>query len=589
MPSLSQRLAKQVCRTLLGPGFGRGLSKQRLWPERRALRTRLLPAYVIAALTAFGFGIGLLVEELQEFVPAVPDRVSGVPCVLSVVLLLALLFAQEEFHVRETPRTQRFVWGGCGLLLYAGVSAILVSLLPAILSDTLPPWALVLRFILAILGSTAVWLFVSLRRAGLFGPEPFLYAVRWPDREPKDRTELFGSSDEATAMYAESGSHMRLWPDIDAESEPYRRFWAEKSGEPVLLWKAIEQDYSPFTETRWSPGALRVAARELGRTVPRILEQFRLTSPEGTEAMEEFQDLWNNVNGGDLTAGVWDYEDTVAFDARFGARPPAWEVLELPGEPEELWLLPLGVPNGGDFIYYRNSEEDHSSEEDAEEDEEDEEQEYNIFEFHWNETVYEPEGHQEGRPNRLGVPPASRVYGCGDTRTIWHSNSDALLESTDLNLRWHHLTIGAVGRRADTNQPEGSEHPGRLFELLYMDVEPQIGLFNRVRHVADELAERERTRLYYAFRSCGGWTGIHAAEPNDVVGVMMALTKYFIRAEVNTGDECGHRRSVLVESPPNGPPLDVDLGARVLEREGFEVVAQSHYSLVVVDRRRWHM
>ena len=81
----------------------------------------------------------------------------------------------------------------------------------------------------------------------------------------------------------------------------------------------------------------------------------------------------------------------------------------------------------------------------------------------------------------------------------WHSNTDALYERTQIDLRAKHLTFGAVALR------RSYDHLDTVLEdLLHIDKEPELGEFSRVEKIAQGHADRLGHPVFYYSESSGG-------------------------------------------------------------------------------------
>lgn len=81
----------------------------------------------------------------------------------------------------------------------------------------------------------------------------------------------------------------------------------------------------------------------------------------------------------------------------------------------------------------------------------------------------------------------------------WHSNSDALFQDTQVDIRDTHLTWGVIG----TNR-EWIEGRTVIKDIIWFDKEPLYGTFNRVEDQAKKLASERQQTLYKYVRSLGG-------------------------------------------------------------------------------------
>lgn len=82
----------------------------------------------------------------------------------------------------------------------------------------------------------------------------------------------------------------------------------------------------------------------------------------------------------------------------------------------------------------------------------------------------------------------------------WHSNSDALFECTGVDLRDKHLTFGCIAKY------RGYETGGRTYleGILYIDKEPTLGTFGRIREMAKKMATEAGHPIAYHSESSGG-------------------------------------------------------------------------------------
>jgi hypothetical protein len=88
----------------------------------------------------------------------------------------------------------------------------------------------------------------------------------------------------------------------------------------------------------------------------------------------------------------------------------------------------------------------------------------------------------------------------------WHSNSDSFFKATGIDVRDKYRTWGIVARRRTfvKNENMGSTMPYILEDILHFDPMPVLGRFNRVRDIAQELADKLDETIYYFDSSRGG-------------------------------------------------------------------------------------
>jgi len=77
----------------------------------------------------------------------------------------------------------------------------------------------------------------------------------------------------------------------------------------------------------------------------------------------------------------------------------------------------------------------------------------------------------------------------------WHSNDEALLEDTGVDLRQLHRTFVIISR---------GREDGMMVDVVYHDEQPKVGYFNRGERLALEMARSMKEPLYYFARSAGG-------------------------------------------------------------------------------------
>ena len=88
----------------------------------------------------------------------------------------------------------------------------------------------------------------------------------------------------------------------------------------------------------------------------------------------------------------------------------------------------------------------------------------------------------------------------------WLSNSKSLFERTGVDVRDKHLIWGCIGL--------SRENFNTINDVIYMDDEPVVGLFNRIELLAQEYADKLGVKVYFYSQSIGGSTSFWA-EPSD--------------------------------------------------------------------------
>lgn len=86
----------------------------------------------------------------------------------------------------------------------------------------------------------------------------------------------------------------------------------------------------------------------------------------------------------------------------------------------------------------------------------------------------------------------------------WHTNSDALLKATGVDLTKSHMTFVVIGlgRRIDDNN--GSCWRQVITNVIYQDEDWTKGSFNRGKEIATELADKRQEVLILYSQSNGG-------------------------------------------------------------------------------------
>lgn len=78
----------------------------------------------------------------------------------------------------------------------------------------------------------------------------------------------------------------------------------------------------------------------------------------------------------------------------------------------------------------------------------------------------------------------------------WHSRSVDLLKDTDIDTSKQHLTFGGVSLHRTGDM--------WLYGLLYADLVPKIGYFDRIQKIAKDIATERGETVYYGVLSLGG-------------------------------------------------------------------------------------
>jgi len=101
----------------------------------------------------------------------------------------------------------------------------------------------------------------------------------------------------------------------------------------------------------------------------------------------------------------------------------------------------------------------------------------------------------------------------------WHTNSEDLFRATGVDVRDKHLTFGCISKeRGSTGNPY---HSTIMQDVLYIDKEPTIGPFERIRDMAQRMAdERNETLYYYSESESGSSNGPVKPNQKKSVGVI---------------------------------------------------------------------
>ena len=83
----------------------------------------------------------------------------------------------------------------------------------------------------------------------------------------------------------------------------------------------------------------------------------------------------------------------------------------------------------------------------------------------------------------------------------WHTNSGALLQAVGIDLRDKYFTWGCIG----TDRHFSNGNSG-ISNLIYIDKEPVLGLYDRIDTLAKQLSEERQECLFYYRQTLGGST-----------------------------------------------------------------------------------
>jgi len=86
----------------------------------------------------------------------------------------------------------------------------------------------------------------------------------------------------------------------------------------------------------------------------------------------------------------------------------------------------------------------------------------------------------------------------------WHSNSQALLADTGVDITDRHLTYGAIGFKRLYWSPEHPNENMGVGDVIFADEEPTLGDFHRIEELAKQYANELGETIYYSVQSSGG-------------------------------------------------------------------------------------
>ena len=84
----------------------------------------------------------------------------------------------------------------------------------------------------------------------------------------------------------------------------------------------------------------------------------------------------------------------------------------------------------------------------------------------------------------------------------WKFNSTILFNATGIDVRNKHKTWGCIG----TNWIPGPGFMGTIIDVIYMDNNPVIGVFNRIKNLANNHAKKLGVDVYYYSQNQDGST-----------------------------------------------------------------------------------
>jgi hypothetical protein len=119
-------------------------------------------------------------------------------------------------------------------------------------------------------------------------------------------------------------------------------------------------------------------------------------------------------------------------------------------------------------------------------------------------TVYYHDPNDERSDGFGGRVITFKIGKCAEyqAKGPWHSNSDSLFDATGIDLRDKCLTFGAVSRERVSAGPPAYNQV--LQGLLYVDDEPMLGTFDRIKTLAQQFADSLDIEVYYYSETSGG-------------------------------------------------------------------------------------
>lgn len=126
----------------------------------------------------------------------------------------------------------------------------------------------------------------------------------------------------------------------------------------------------------------------------------------------------------------------------------------------------------------------------------------------------------EGGPGSQGFGGAClrfQLAPCGYIELVgpWHSNSSSLFMDTGIDVRDKYLTFGVIARRrALKDVPDNQDRRAEYLEdIVYFDEKPTLGHHERVRDIAQRMANEMQERLF-AYNECIGGSSHGAVYPS---------------------------------------------------------------------------
>lgn len=119
----------------------------------------------------------------------------------------------------------------------------------------------------------------------------------------------------------------------------------------------------------------------------------------------------------------------------------------------------------------------------------------------------------DGGPGSQGMAGRTLTFDLIDGGSVdfigpWKSNPDDLFKETGVDVRNTHFTKGVCAFDIKLGRPWPS--PDIYIDVQHFDDVPILGAYNRVEKIAQEIADRTRRVVHYAFISKGGGSSFRA-------------------------------------------------------------------------------
>lgn len=126
-------------------------------------------------------------------------------------------------------------------------------------------------------------------------------------------------------------------------------------------------------------------------------------------------------------------------------------------------------------------------------------------------NIYSTSIVKSGRSDGFGGATMEFILNDGTKDLVqgpWHSNADSLLHDTGIDITPTRLTQGICAKGVTGTMLEGYEYT----DVLHYDESAQLGQYDRIMTIAQNLADKLQCRVYYAMKSAGGGNA-HSKDP----------------------------------------------------------------------------